>query len=38
MKNCEFVTTLPPSASKLERVLEQIFWEEIGLIERDIRD
>ncbi|EHD2239378.1 TPA: phage tail protein I [Vibrio vulnificus] len=38
MMNGEFVTNLPPSASKLERVLEQIFWEEIGLIERDIRD
>ncbi|HDZ9268244.1 phage tail protein I [Vibrio cholerae] len=33
-----FLSTLPPSASKLERILEQIFWEEIGLIERDIRD
>ena len=34
----EFHSTLPSSASKLERVLEQIFWEEIALIERDIRD
>lgn len=33
-----FVSTLPPSASKRERVLEQIFWEEMGTIERDIKD
>ncbi|SIO94663.1 phage tail protein I [Vibrio spartinae] len=33
-----FVSQLPPSASRLERVLEQIFWEEIQLIERDIQD
>ncbi|EGR4300704.1 phage tail protein I [Vibrio cholerae] len=38
MMKGHFLSTLPPSASKLERILEQIFWEEIGLIERDIRD
>ncbi|END5526326.1 phage tail protein I [Vibrio vulnificus] len=32
-----FVSKLPPSASSVERALEQVFWEEIQLIERDIR-
>lgn len=33
-----FVSKLPPSASKMERVMEQVFWEELALIERDIRN
>ncbi|EKO3535610.1 phage tail protein I [Vibrio fluvialis] len=33
-----FVSKLPPSASKMERVMEQMFWEELALIERDIRN
>ncbi len=33
-----FVSKLPPSASKMERVMEQVFWEELVLIERDIRN
>jgi len=33
-----FVSKLPPSASKMERVMEQVFWEEIVLIERDIQN
>ncbi|GLT18879.1 bacteriophage protein [Vibrio zhanjiangensis] len=38
MSQPEFVSKLPPSASSLERVMEQIFFEEIALIERDIKD
>ena len=38
MSQPEFVSKLPPSASPLERVMEQIFFEEIALIERDIKD
>ncbi|WP_051867847.1 phage tail protein I [Vibrio sp. ER1A] len=34
----EFVSKLPPSATSMERALEQVFWEEIQLIERDIKD
>ncbi|MCG7585446.1 phage tail protein I [Photobacterium sp. OFAV2-7] len=34
----DFVSTLPPSASSMERALEQVFWEEIAQIEREIRD
>lgn len=33
-----FVSKLPPSASKMERMMEQVFWEELALIERDIRN
>lgn len=33
-----FVSKLPPSSSSLERIMEQIFFEEIALIERDIKD
>ncbi|MCM0151656.1 phage tail protein I [Photobacterium galatheae] len=33
-----FISTLPPSASAMERALEQVFWEEIQLIERDIQN
>ncbi|HDL9433491.1 TPA: phage tail protein I [Vibrio cholerae] len=33
-----FISKLPPSASKLERAMEQVFYEEIALIERDIKD
>ncbi|ENN6810711.1 phage tail protein I [Vibrio fluvialis] len=33
-----FVSKLPPSASKMERVMEQVFWEELALIERDIHN
>lgn len=33
-----FVSTLPPSASAMERALEQVFWEEIAHIEREIKD
>ncbi|MDW6004724.1 phage tail protein I [Vibrio mangrovi] len=33
-----FHSQLPPSAGDLERILEQIFWEELQQIERDIRN
>ncbi|EGR0465752.1 phage tail protein I [Vibrio cholerae] len=37
MNDRVFVSKLPPSASKMERIMEQVFWEEIALIERDIK-
>lgn len=37
MSDRVFVSKLPPSASKMERIMEQVFWEEIALSSGTLR-